>query len=216
MSEPEVAAGGRLRDRIGTRAPTAVFTGLGVLLVAAGFAVPELRGLLVAWGGTALFLALLFRFVFTEPTVSAAVTTEVYTTLARNTRRRTPTGEHRYLPDEDDGVSLAVDGETFDPIGERLLATVDTDAGEGALSERLSVLVDVVVNELELAGHVSATTADEEVVVTVVGSRVGTEELFDHPVVSLVGVALVRHLDTPITVDASVEDGVLVVTYRWS
>ncbi|MFC7068739.1 hypothetical protein ACFQL9_03720 [Halobaculum lipolyticum] len=189
---------------------------MGVLLVAAGIAVPAFRTLLVAWGGTALFLALLVRFVFTGPTVSAAVATDIYTTMAGNARRRNPTGERRYHPTEGDGVSLVVGGETFEPVGERLLAAVETDAGSGPLNERLGVLVDVVVNEFELAGRASATTADGEATVTVAESRVGTTELFDHPVVSLVGVALARHLATPVAVEATVEDGRLVVTGRWS
>ncbi|WP_277555853.1 hypothetical protein [Halobaculum limi] len=216
MSETEVAAGGSLRDRVKTGNPDVVFSVLGVLLVAAGLAVPEFRTLLFAWGGTALFFALLIRFVFTGWTVSATVATDIYTTMANNTRRRTPTGEHRYLPTNDNGVSLVVDGETFNPIGERLLATVDTDADERTLTERLAVLVDVVVNEYELAGRASATTGGEKVTVTATGSRIGTTELFDHPIISLVGVALARYLDTPITADATVKDGVLVVTYRWS
>lgn len=216
MNETEVAAGSGLRDRVKTRNPEVMFSGLGVLLGAAGLAVPEFQTLLFAWGGTALFFALLIRFVFTGSEVSATVATDIYTTMAGNTRRRTPTGGHRYLPTEDDGVLLAVDEETFDPIGERLLATVDTDTDEGTLTERLAVLVDVVVNELELAGRASATAREGEVTVTVIGSHVGTAELFDHPIVSLVGVALAQYLDTPVTVDATVEDGDLVVTYRWS
>lgn len=215
MSGTDVAAGGRLRDGIGTRTPAAVFAGLGVVLVVAGFAVPEAETLLFAWGGTALFLSLLLRFVFMEPTVSAAVTTDIYTTMASNARQRAPSGRHRYVPDGD-GISLAVDGETFDPIGERLLATVETAGGDGTLDERLAVLVDVVVNELELAGRASVTTTDDGATVTVTGSHVGTVELFDHPVASLVGVTLAEYFESPVHVDTRVESDSLVVTCEWS
>jgi hypothetical protein len=215
VSGTEVAAGGRLRDRVGPRVPAAVFAALGLALVGAAVAVPAVETLLLAWGGTALFLALVFRFVFTGPTVPAAVTTAIHATMAGNARRRVPDAPHRYVPGAD-GVSLAVDGETFDPIGTRLLAAAETPGGDGTLEERLAVLVDVVVNELEVASRASATAAPGEATVTVTGSRVGTAELFDHPVASIVGVALAGHLETGVRVDSSVEDGTLVVACRWS
>ncbi|WP_336338309.1 hypothetical protein [Haloarcula brevis] len=215
MSRTEVAAGGRLRDRVSPRAPAAVFAALGLVLVVAAVAVPAAETLLLSWGGTALFLAVLLRFVFTGPTVPAAVTTAVYTTMADDARRRAPDAPHRYVPG-DDGVSLAVGGETFDPVGTRLLAATETPVGDGPAAERLAVVVDVVINELELAGRASATTAAGEATVTVVGSRVGTAALFDHPVASVVGVALADALETGVRVDTSVEDGVLVVSCRWS
>ena len=211
----DYAAGGRLRDRVGTRAPVTVFTVVGGLLVAAGFGIPEAGTLLFAWGGTALFVALLLQFVFTGPTVSAAVTTDIYTTLAGNARQRAPSGPMRYVPDGD-GVSLTVGGETFDPVGERLLAGSETPGATGSLEDRLAALVDVLVNELELTARASATTDDGGVTVTATGSRVGTTELFDHPIVSAVGVALAAHREAPVRVDAAVEGERLVVTCRWS
>jgi hypothetical protein len=215
VSKTQVAAGGRVLDRAGLRTPAGVFAGLGVVLVGAGFVVPAAETLLFAWGGTALFLALLFRFVFTGATIPTAVTTDIYTAMAGNARRRAPSSRYQYVPGEE-GVSLVVDDESFDPVGERLLATVDTPSGDESVEDRLAVLVDVLVNELELAARATATTTDDGATVTVTGSRVGTTELFDHPVASIVGVALASHLDKPVRLDTSVEDGALVVTCNWS
>jgi hypothetical protein len=223
VSRTEVAAGGRLRESVGTRTPTVVFAGLGIVLVAAGlalpetgFALPEVETLLFAWGGTALFLALLFQFVFTGPTVSAGVATDIYAAMARNARQRTRAGRHLYVPDGAGGVSLSVGDETFQPVGERLLGTVDTPDRDGPIEERLAVLVDVLTNELELVARARATTTEDGVTLTVAGSRVGTTELFDHPVASTVGVTVAAHRDTPVRVETSIEDETVVVTCRWS
>jgi quercetin dioxygenase-like cupin family protein len=217
VSSTRVSAGGGLRDRVESSA-TAAFVGLGIGLVVAGMTVPEARTLLFAWGGTALFLAALLRFVSVEPTVSAAVTTAIYTALATGARPADHSGRHRYVP-EGDGSSLEVGEETFVPVGERLLATVETPHWAGTVEERLAVLVDVVVNELELARRVSARTTDHGATVTVTESRVGTDVVFDHPVGSIVGVALATHLGRPVDVDVRAEEEAaetLVVVCEWS
>ena len=224
MSRPAVTGGGRLRDRVGTRNPAPAFGLLGVVLVAAGVAVPAYETLLVVWGGTALFVALLLRFVVTGETLAAAVTTDVYETMATNARRLGADGPVRYVPGED-GVSLVAGDVALDPVGARLLGPADETpaaAPSGAESGaeetpvvHLSVLVDVVVSDLELAARVSATPTDDGATVTVTDSRVGTGELFDHPVVSVVGVGLARRLGTPVAVDATAEGEELTVTCRW-
>ncbi|WP_262178055.1 hypothetical protein [Haloarcula laminariae] len=212
MAETDLAAGGRLRDRVGSRNPAPIFAVLGVGLLAAAFAVPAYETLLVAWGGTAVFVALLLRFVMGEPTLSTAVTTDVYETIAGNVRRRVGAGRSRYVP-ADEGVTLVVAGDEFDPVGRRLLATVEAAPGE-SLTDHLAVLVDVLVSDLELAGAARATAAEDGATVTVTDSRVGTGELFDHPVASVLGVGLARRLDVPVSVEATVEGDDLVVTCR--
>lgn len=212
----DIAAGGRLRDRFGSRNSALVFGLIGVGLVAGGMFVPAFETLLFVWGGTALFVALLLRFVMTGSTLSSRVTTDVYATLAGNARRNSPQGDHRYVTD-DDGVALVVGDSGFDAVGERLLATCDaleTDGGTGdspSVDDRLTVLADVLVNDLELADRVRASVDGDVATVTVVGSRVGTTELFDHPVASVVGVGLARGRTDPIAVETSVDDGALVI-----
>ncbi|MDZ7745923.1 MAG: hypothetical protein U5K28_05185 [Halobacteriales archaeon] len=76
----------------------------------------------------------------------------------------------------------------------------------------LGSLADVIVNDLELASRVRASTDGDTTTVTVIGSRVGTTELFDHPVASVVGVGLARERDAPVTIETAVENGKLVVT----
>lgn len=215
MSRPDIAAGGRLRERVGSRNAAPIFAGLGVLLVAVAVAIPEFQTLLLAWGGTALFVALLLRFVVTGRTVSAAVTSDIYAVMAGNARRVAGAAPHRYVPDAD-GVTLAVGDRSFDPVGERLAATVPESGPDAAVADRLAVLVDVVVNDLELAARASATPTDDGATVTITDSAVGTTQLFDHPVASLVGVELAEHLDRPVTVESSANGDRLVVTCRWS
>ena len=215
MSRPDVAAGGRVRHRVGTKNAAPIFAGLGVVLVAVAAALPEFQTLLLAWGGTALFVALLLRFVLSGPTMSAAVTTDIYDAMAGNARRLAGSAPQRYVPDAD-GVTLAVGERSFDPVGERLAATVPASGPEATVTDRLTVLVDVVVNDLELAARASATATDDGATVTVTDSRVGTTQLFDHPVASLVGVTLADHLDRPVTVESRLDGDRLVVTCRWS
>lgn len=208
----EIAAGGRLGDRVGSRAPAVLFGLLGVALVAGGVAVPDSQSLLFAWGGTALFVALLLRVVMTGSTVPAAVATDIHAAMASNAGQ--PDDGLRYVPG-DDGVTLAAGGERFEPVGERLLAGVETtDAGGDA--DRLAVLIDVVVNDLELAGRASAQPTESGATVTVADSRVGTAALFDHPVASLLGVGLAAHLGTPVTVEPRVDADRLVLDCAYS
>ena len=215
----EIAAGSRLRTRFGSRNPAPVFGVLGVGLVVGGLAVPEFETLLFIWGGTALFVALLLQFVMSESTLSAAVTSDIYTTMAGNARRassvadrkqRTAEG-HRYVPDAD-GVTLFVDDREFDAVGQRLLATGDDLTLDGAVDDLLSVLFDVLINELELATRLTATTDEELVTVTVIGSRIESTELFDHPIAAVIGVGLAQGLDTPVAVETARQDEQLVVT----
>lgn len=219
----EIVAGGGLGDHFDSRNPAPVFGLLGVVLVGGGLVVPAFETLLFAWGGTALFVALLLRFVMTGTAVSATVTTDIYAAMAGNLRRDSPAGDHRYVPDAD-GVTLVVGDREFDAVGERLLATSGDDATGGTVEggttvdqsstveDRLAVLADLLVNDLELATRVHAATEGEVTTVTVTGSRVGTAERFDHPVASVVGVGLSRALETPVGVKTTVENGTLVVT----
>lgn len=215
----EIAAGSRLRTRFGSRNPAPVFGVLGVGLVVGGLAVPEFETLLFIWGGTALFVALLLQFVMSGSTLSAAVTNDIYTTMAGNARRassvadrKQATGEdHRYVPDAD-GVTLVVDDREFDAVGQRLLATGDDVTLEGAVDDLLSVLFDVLINELELATRLTATTDEGLVTVTVIGSRIESTELFDHPIASVIGVGLAQGLDTPVAVETARQDERLVIT----
>ncbi|WP_209309418.1 hypothetical protein [Haloarcula amylovorans] len=214
-SSAHAAAGGRLRDRFGERNPVPLFAVLGVALLAAGVAVPDFETLLFAWGGTALFTAFLLQFVTRTATLPAAVTTDVHTTMARNSRRLTGGGSSRYVP-EDGSVTLAVDGSErrLDPVGARLLAARG-DASDATAEEWLPVLVDVLVNDLELVGHASAVPVENGVEVTVTDSRVGTDELFDHPVVSVLGVGLARVVGGPVQVEPVIDGEQLVVTCRF-
>jgi hypothetical protein len=207
----DIVAGGRLRDRFGSREPAPVFAVLGVALVAGGLTVSAFETLLFVWGGTALFVALLLRFVMTGPTVSSTVATDIYTTMAGNTRRAAPSGRHRYVPDAD-GVGLVVGDREFEAVGDRLLASgVDLPPGSPD-DDALSVLADAIVNDFELASRVRATTDGDVATVTVTESRVGTTELFDHPVASVIGVGLARASGVPVAVETAVENGTLVVT----
>lgn len=209
-----MAAGSRLRER--ARAPAALFGAVGLALVAGSFAVPDYGELLFAWGGTALFVALLLRVVLTGTTVPAAVATDIQTATGGTARRLAGEAPRRYVPDGDE-VTLVVGDRTFDPVGARLLAGVETTGADG---DRLAELVDVAVNDLELAASAKARVTESGATVTVTDSRVGTGELFDHPVVSLFGVGLADHLGTPVTVGATVEATFggdrLVVTCEWS
>lgn len=209
-----MTAGDGLRDRLDARSGALVFGALGVVLVGAGLVVPDVATLLFVWGGTALFVALLLGFVMRERAVPATVTSDIYTTMAANTRRQVPNGPARYVPDAD-GVALRVGEREFDPIGERLLAT-RTAIDAATVDESLAQVADILVNEVELAGAVRASVDDSVATVTVTGSRVGTAELFDHPVSSMVGVCLASHLDRPVRVDTAVEDDRLVVTCDWA
>jgi len=218
----EAAVGGGLRDRFGRRNPAAVFGVLGVGLVGAAVAVPAFETLLFAWGGTALFAAVLLQFVTTTATVPATVATDVHAVMAGNARRVAGTGPHRYVPDGD-SVSLVVAGDAsgdrpervLDPVGERLLAPLAEPAAEPTVENRVPVLLDTVVHDLELAAGAQSRPTDTGVEVTVSGVQVGTAELFDHPVVSVVGVGLADTLSTPVRVDPTVEDGRLVVACHW-
>lgn len=209
-----MTAGGGLRDRLDARNGALVFGALGVVLVAAGLVVPDVATLLFAWGGTALFVALLLGFVMGEPAVPATVTSDIYTTMAANTRRQVPDGPVRYVPDAD-GVTLRVAGREFDPVGERLLAT-HTGVAAATVDEALAQVVDILVTQVELAGEARARADGTAATLTVTGSRVGTVELFDHPVASMVGVCLASHLDRPVRVETAVEGDALVVTCDWA
>ncbi|WP_241430018.1 hypothetical protein [Halorubrum lipolyticum] len=172
--------------------------------------ISQFETLLFVWGGTALFVAFLLYFVMTGTTVSSSVATDIYTTMAQNVQQAGTTTDHEYVPDSG-GVTLVAGGREFDPMGEQLLRTHDDLATAETVGTQLSVLVDVLVNDLELATRATATTDDERATVTVIGSRIGTTELFDHPVASVIGVGLAHGLGVPVTVETSREDGNLVV-----
>lgn len=208
-----IVAGGRLRDRFGPRNPAAVFGALGVALVGASFVAPAFETLLFVWGGTALFVTLMLRFVMTGTTVSSSVATDVYTAMARNARRLGPADDHEYVPDSD-GVTLVVGDREFDAVGERLLRRHGELTSGESVSTQLSVLTDALVNDLELATRAAATTDGESATVRVSGSRVGTAELFDHPVASVVGAGLARGLATPVGVETTLDDGELIVVAK--
>lgn len=187
-----------------------MFGGLGVALLAGGAAVPAYETLLFVWGGTALFVALLLGVVMTGPTVSSAVATDIHATMAANARRSGPGPNHEYVP-VSDGVTLVAGDSEFDAVGERLLRSHDDLASTETAANQLSVLVDALVNDLELADRATATTDGESATVRAVGSRVGTAELFDHPVASVVGVGLAHGLGTTVAVEATREGETLVV-----
>lgn len=214
MSQPGVTAGNGVRDRLDARTAALVFGGLGVVLVGAGLALPDVATLLFVWGGTALFVALLLGVVMREPTVPASVTSDIYSTMAANLRRQAPDGTARYVPDAD-GVTLRVGEREFDPVGERLLAT-RTAVEAGTVEAALAQVADILVNEAELVGEARASVDGTVATVVLTGSRVGTAELFDHPTASMVGVCLAGHLDRPVRVDTAVEDDRLVVTCDWT
>jgi len=185
------------------------------VLLGGGLAVPAFETLLFVWGGTALFVAFLLRFVMTGSTVSSSVTTDIYTAMAANARRLSPAADHEYVPGSD-GITLVAGDREFDATGERLLRTHDGLTAPETVSDQLSVLIDVLVNDLELAARATATIDGERATVTVTGSRVGTAELFDHPVASVIGVGLARGLETPVAVEATREDEALVVVAKLS
>lgn len=205
-----IVAGGRPHDWFGPRYPARVFGVLGLALVGGGLVITQFDTLLFVWGGTALFVAFLLSFVMTGTTVSSAVATDIYTTMARNVQQPRPATDHEYVPDSG-GVTLVAGDREFDPTGEQLLRAHDGLTTAETIGTQLSVLVDVLVNDLELAARATATTDDESATVTVTGSRIGTTELFDHPVASVIGVGLAHGLGVPVTVETSREDGNLVV-----
>lgn len=205
-----IVAGGRPRDWFGPRQPARVFGVLGLALVGGGLVVSRFETLLFVWGGTALFVAFLLYFVMTGTTVSSVVASDIYTAMAGNVRRPESASDHRYVPGSD-GVTLVAGDREFDPVGEQLLRTHDDLPTTESVEARLSVLVDVLVNDLELAARATATTDDERATVTVTGSRIGTTELFDHPAASVIGVGLARGLESPVTVETAREDENLVV-----
>ena len=225
-SGTEATTGGRLRDRFGRHNPAPAFGVLGLGLVGAGLAVPEFETLLVAWGGTAVFLAVLLWFVTPTATVPATVAGDVHTVMAGNARRFVGSGPHRYVPDGD-GVSLvvgttdasaAVDdaaGTELTPVAVRLLAGLDGPDPDDTVETRLPMLLDSVVHDLELAEGGRYTTTDAGVELSFTGSRVATDELFDHPVVSVVAVGLARAVGSPVTVDPHVDGDRLVVACTW-
>jgi hypothetical protein len=190
-----------------------VFGILGVSLLGGGLVAPAFETLLVVWGGTALFVAFLLQFIMTGTTVSSSVATDIYATMAGNTRRLSPADDHQYVPGPD-GVMLVAGDREFDAVGERLLQAHDDLTAAATVSDQLSVLVDALVNDLELATRASATTDEERATVTVTGSRIGSAELFDHPVASVIGVGLARGLDLPVVVDTRRENGTLVVSAK--
>ncbi|GGO00951.1 MULTISPECIES: hypothetical protein [Haloarcula] len=210
------SAGGRLRERFGDRNPAPVFALVGVGLVAAGVGVPTRQTLLFAWGGTALFAALLLQFVTAERTLPARVATDLAATAGTNARRLAGDGPLLYVPDGD-SVALTVEESDahLDPVGVRLLTTLDRPAVDEDPADRLPVLVDYLVEDLELADRATAQTTDGGAEVTVTGTTVGTAELFDHPVASVVGVGLARAVGRPVRVEPTDDDGRLVVTCRW-
>ncbi|MBX0322128.1 hypothetical protein EGH21_03680 [Halomicroarcula sp. F13] len=215
MDSTHASAGGRLRDRFGDRNPVPVFALVGVGLVAAGVAVAPFQTLLFAWGGTALFAALLLQFVTTERTVPARVASDLAVAMGANARRLAGDGPPEYVPDGE-SVTLTADGRDthVDPVGVRLLATLDAP-GTDDPADRLPALVDCLVADLELADSATGHTTADGAEVTVTGPAVGTDALFDHPVVSVVGVGLARAVGRPVRVEPTVEDDRLVVTCRW-
>jgi len=225
-SGTEATTGGRLRDRFGRHNPAPAFGVLGLGLVGAGLAVPEFETLLVAWGGTAVFLAVLLGFVTPTATVPATVVGDVHTVMAGNVRRLVGSGPHRYVPGGD-GVTLVVGddnaaagfedhgGTELTPVGVRLVASLDESDPDETVETWLPVLLDSVVHDFELAESGRYTTTDAGVELSFTGSRVAPDELFDHPVVSVVGVGLARAVGSPVTVDPHVDGDRLVVACKW-
>jgi hypothetical protein len=189
-----------------------LLSALGAGLVAAGVLMPAEETLLVAWGGTALFGALLLVLFGPTPTVRADVATDVYTALAANCREAAGTAEVVYRH-TDDGIRVSGMVPTGTALVDRLGAT---ESPSEPVDTRVHTLVDGLVEELELATRGTARVTDGEATVTVRDCRFGTQELFDHPVASVLGVGLARKTGSSVNVGASAHGDELVVTCVWS
>jgi mRNA-degrading endonuclease toxin of MazEF toxin-antitoxin module len=189
-----------------------VLSVVGIGLIGGGLVSPAFDTLLIAWGGTALLGALLLVVFGTTRTVRADVATDVYATLADTCRTATGIDDAAYAP-TDDGVRLGGTVPTGVALTDRIEAATVTDPE--APEEHLHVLSDGLVEELELAADARAEVGDGTGTVTVKGCRIGTDELFDHPVASVVGVGLARATGLAIAVEATPREDGLVVDCTW-
>lgn len=193
-----------------------VLTAGGVGLLVAGVALPAYGTLLVAWGGTALFGAVLVVLFGETSVVRAEVATDVYAVLAGNCRTATDADGLVYVPGEE-GVRLVTGDAVLEPTGAPLVDRIeDASVTQPELtSGRLQAVVDGLISQVELVDDATGETGDGEARVTASGCRIGINERFDHPVASAVGVGLARAVDGPVWVEADVEGEALVVSCEW-
>jgi hypothetical protein len=124
-----------------------------------------------------------------------------------------PDGDTLFVTDDD-----ATRGVTLPPSGRGLVEELDAAApavGGDSLVGVARQAGDALVEQFEVADSVDVTAAggenEDRVVVRVSGESFGSLDQFDHPVVSVVGVALADELDAPISVDVTEREGELVV-----
>ncbi|MDS0261433.1 hypothetical protein NDI56_18690 [Haloarcula sp. S1CR25-12] len=117
----------------------------------------------------------------------------------------------------------ATRGLALEPSGGRLLTAVE-DAVSGALATEPTTLTDqlsdAVVEQFEIAEHISkgTDTDDGTITVAVRGSVYGKPTQFDHPIASLLAVGLASGLGEPVSLDvneATDNEDTFFVTCSW-
>jgi len=138
-----------------------------------------------------------------------------------------PHRESWTLPDADALESLfvvtgdaATRGVSLEPSGEPLFDEFEASLGGPLASDPAELLGQVreaVVEQFEIAGALQTDldAAAGRLTLQVTDGAYGSISRFDHPIVSIVAVALVRGLDRPVTVEHDDADGEAIATLRW-
>jgi len=121
--------------------------------------------------------------------------------------------EHRFVATDD-----ARRGLTLAPAGAPLLAAAEP-ALAGPLQDEPAALAtqlgDAVVEQFELADSVTTDATADQVTYAVTAPALGDLADVDHPVTSFLAVGTATGLDTPVTVDVTVDEETPLVTCRW-
>ena len=107
------------------------------------------------------------------------------------------------------------DGVTFYPTGEQLYDAFTASATlpeTPTVATLLPALADALVELFALADGVEYDhdPADGRITMEVSGGRVGDPTALDHPVASLLAVSVAHTVETPVTVDTTADDPVLI------
>lgn len=150
--------------------------------------------------------------------------TRIYVPIREEIRLFIPKHREYELPTEptlfvtDD---TATRGVTLRPTGETLATELDTTSAastESSFATAIRQAGDAVVEQFEIADSVDITTSngdgDTQLIVEIAGAAFGSLAKFDHPVVSLIGTAAAREVDTAVRVETKRQSNSFVATYK--
>lgn len=208
----------------------------GLAALSGAVVFPELRAVLLALGGSGVFLSILTRFIAPERSVAAATARQLYGTLAENetailddlnfqgtpyvvpasgdaapARLFIPLKSNGSIPQSIDSIKpfrRDFEGLVLQPTGAPLYdATMAATVALPETLDELSVIVaEALTEQFDLVDEVDAGADSGHATLTVYGSVLGPIDHFNHPVASVFATSLAIEQETPVAVEVAKVD----------